>query len=62
MNIKLKKAIIINRPSKTIKSPYLADIIINETTELAHSPRCKKYGIFSVVTSDWIYVYIFNRL
>jgi hypothetical protein len=31
MNIKLKKAIIINRPSKTIKSPYLADIIISDT-------------------------------
>jgi sugar fermentation stimulation protein A len=51
MNIKLKKAIIINRPSKTIKSPYLADIIIkdtnetNETTELAHSPSLGLCGL-----------------
>jgi sugar fermentation stimulation protein A len=56
MNIKLKKAIIINRPSKTIKSPYLADIKIdtssdindiknNETTELAHSPSLGLCGL-----------------
>jgi len=50
MNNKLKKAIIINRPSKTIKSPYLADIIIedtntSETTELAHSPSLGLCGL-----------------
>jgi sugar fermentation stimulation protein A len=51
MNIKLKNAIIINRPSKTIKSPYLADIIIsdtddtNDTTELAHSPSLGLCGL-----------------
>jgi len=38
MNIKLKKAIVINRISKTIKSPYLADIKIGNTIELAHNP------------------------
>ncbi len=35
MNIKLKKAVIIDRPSKTIKSPYLADIIINEDNRIS---------------------------
>jgi sugar fermentation stimulation protein A len=45
MNIKLKKAIIINRPSKTIKSPYLADIQINKTIELAHSPSLGLCGL-----------------
>ena len=29
---------VINRPSKKIKSPYLADISIDSKTELAHSP------------------------
>ena len=26
-----------NRPSKKIKSPYLADILVNKKEELAHS-------------------------
>ena len=29
---------VINRPSKNIKSPYLADILINDKIEMAHSP------------------------
>ena len=45
MNIKLKKAIIIDRPSKTIKSPYLADIIIKDLIELAHSPSLGLCGL-----------------
>ena len=49
MNIKLKKAIIINRPSKTIKSPYLADIQINNTIELAHSPSLGLCGLIIFV-------------
>lgn len=51
MNIQLKKALIINRPSKSIKSPYLADIQINNTTntttntEIAHSPSLGLCGL-----------------
>jgi len=45
MNIELKKAIIINRPSKYIKSPYLADIKINNSSELAHSPSLGLCGL-----------------
>ena len=32
------KGIVENRPSKTIKSPYLADVLINGETVLCHSP------------------------
>jgi len=45
MNIKLKKAIVINRISKTIKSPYLADIKITDTIELAHNPGLGLVGL-----------------
>ena len=41
----LHTADIVNRPSKEIKSPYLADILIDKKTELAHSP-----GLGLVVT------------
>jgi len=49
MNIKLKKAIIVNRPSKKIKSPYLADIEINKNIELAHSPAL---GLCGLIIND----------
>jgi sugar fermentation stimulation protein A len=45
MNIKLEKALIINRPSKSIKSPYLADIKINDEIVLAHSPALGLCGL-----------------
>ena len=45
MNIQLEEAIIINRPSKSIKSPYLADIKINDNIELAHSPSLGMCGL-----------------
>jgi hypothetical protein len=49
MNIKLEKAVIINRPSKNIKSPYLADILINNKIELAHSPSL---GLSGLITNN----------
>jgi len=45
MNIKLRKAKIINRPSKSIKSPYLADIEIDNNIVLAHSPSLGLCGL-----------------
>lgn len=38
---------VINRPSKKIKSPYLADISIKSKTELAHSPGLGLCGYIS---------------
>jgi len=49
MNIKVYKAAIINRPSKSIKSPYMADILINNSTELAHSPSL---GLCGMIVQD----------
>lgn len=49
MNIKLEKAVIINRPSKNIKSPYLADILIDNKIELAHSPAL---GLGGLITNN----------
>jgi len=49
MNIKLEKAVIINRPSKKIKSPYLADILIDNKIELAHSPAL---GLGGLITNN----------
>ncbi len=42
---------VINRPSKEIKSPYLADILINKKKELAHSPGL---GLCGFITSESI--------
>jgi sugar fermentation stimulation protein len=42
---KLIKATIINRPSKIIKSPYLADILIDNKEYLAHSPSLGCSGL-----------------
>lgn len=49
MKIEILKAIIINRPSKTIKSPYMADIEIDNKIELAHSPSL---GLCGLITED----------
>ena len=45
----LKIADVSNRPSKQIKSPYLADIIISKKEELAHSPGL---GLCGFITQD----------
>ncbi len=45
----LHTADIVNRPSKEIKSPYLADILIDKKTELAHSPGL---GLCGYITKD----------
>ena len=39
---------VINRPSKEIKSPYLADILIKKKTHLAHSPGLGLCGFITV--------------
>ena len=49
MKIKILKAKIVNRPSKTIKSPYMADILIDEHIELAHSPSL---GLCGMIIKD----------
>tara|TARA_B100001093_G_scaffold63783_1_gene53680 strand:+ start:3937 stop:4758 length:822 start_codon:yes stop_codon:yes gene_type:complete len=55
-NITLAK--VVNRPSKKIKSPYLADIIINDEQVLAHSPGLGLCGfiapesIVGVISND----------
>ena len=45
MKIEIHKAKIINRPSKQIKSPYMADINIDNKIELAHSPSLGLCGL-----------------
>ena len=45
MIIEIQKVKVINRPSKTVKSPYMADIEINNKTELAHSPSLGLCGL-----------------
>lgn len=47
MNLQVLNAKIINRPSKIIKSPYIADIVISNTEELAHSPSLGLCGLIS---------------
>jgi sugar fermentation stimulation protein A len=49
IKISVLKAKIVNRPSKSIKSPYLADIEINNNIELAHSPSL---GLCGLITKD----------
>jgi sugar fermentation stimulation protein A len=51
MNIEIFHATIINRPSKTVKSPYMADIQINDNIELAHSPSL---GLCGLIIKDVI--------
>ena len=38
---------IINRPSKTNKSPYLADVKINKKVVMSHSPALGMSGLIS---------------
>lgn len=45
MKLEISEAIVINRPSKKIKSPYVADIKINNNEELAHSPSLGLCGL-----------------
>jgi len=47
MKIEIEKVKIINRPSKKIKSPYMADIEINGNIELAHSPSLGLCGLIT---------------
>lgn len=39
---------ITSRPSKKIKSPYMADVLINKTNELAHSPGLGLCGFITI--------------
>lgn len=48
------KAIVINRPSKINKSPYLADILINNKEYMAHSPSLGLSGL--IVPGATVYV------
>jgi DNA-binding sugar fermentation-stimulating protein len=45
MIIEIQKVKVINRPSKKVKSPYMADIEINNKIELAHSPSLGLCGL-----------------
>jgi sugar fermentation stimulation protein A len=45
LKISMSKAIVVNRPSKSIKSPYLADIEIDNNIVLAHSPSLGLCGL-----------------
>ena len=49
MIIEIQKVKVINRPSKTVKSPYMADIEINNKIELAHSPSL---GLCGLIITD----------
>ena len=40
-------AVLIKRPSKAIKSPYIADIIIDNEEELAHCPSLGVSGLLN---------------
>jgi DNA-binding sugar fermentation-stimulating protein len=47
MKIQILNAKIINRPSKIVKSPYIADIEINKNEELSYSPSLGLCGLIS---------------
>jgi sugar fermentation stimulation protein A len=51
MNIDIIKAKIVNRPSKTIKSPYMADIQIDDNIILGHSPSLGLCGLIKTDTN-----------
>ena len=40
---------VINRPSKKVKSPYLADVLVNNKNEMAHSPGL---GLCGFIATD----------
>lgn len=54
MNIEILKAKVINRPSIKIKSPYMADIKINNIIELAHSPSLGLCGLIKENTQVYV--------
>jgi len=47
ISFELFEGIVINRPSKKIKSPYLADVIINNEVILCHTPSLGCCGLVS---------------
>lgn len=49
LNIELYEGTVINRPSKKIKSPYLADVLLAHTKseELCHTPSHGCCGMVS---------------
>ena len=49
MIIEIQKVKVLNRPSKTVKSPYMADIEIDNKIELAHSPSL---GLCGLIVTD----------
>lgn len=55
----LEKAQLIKRPSKSIKSPYIADIIINGEEDLAHCPSLGISGLLN--TECEFYVSVSNN-
>jgi len=52
-----KGAKLITRPSKSIKSPYMADIFINNKEYLAH---CPALGISGLLNNDSNFICSFN--
>ncbi len=51
MKLEILEAVVINRPSKKIKSPYVADIEINNKEKLAHSPSLGLCGLIDKNTN-----------
>lgn len=47
ISLELYEGIIINRPSKKIKSPYLADVLVNGEDILCHTPSLGCCGLVS---------------
>lgn len=54
MKIEIIEANIINRPSKIIKSPYIADIEINSKNELAYNPSLSLGGLIDKNTNIFV--------
>lgn len=52
---KLKKATVIKRPSKIIKSPYVADISINGKSYLGHTPALGCCGLVEAEKDVYVY-------
>lgn len=50
-SLELYKGKIINRPSKKIRSPYLADVLFNDDNILCHSPALGCCGLVSTDTT-----------
>lgn len=48
------KAQVLARPSKTVKSPYMADILINGKEELAHCPGLSCCGLVKTGEDVWV--------